>query len=173
MIKLFALGPFAPHLCVFFSQVQNICFFTRLTPAARQEAKSCSSKNETKPNKKEINRVLKLLKAVDSTVNEFVIKYIFHFVLQVLSLFSQFNRWNIFQTSAWLLPWRERVLQQKIAGKTLNCARKLSKNLMNVKSSSRIILSMLSWPNMFKIHFYQQLAKIPVPSQIGFKVTKT
>ena len=75
MIKLFALGPFAPHLCVFFSQVQNICFFTRLTPAARQEAKSCSSKNETKPNKKEINRVLKLLKAVDSSVNEFVIKY--------------------------------------------------------------------------------------------------
>ena len=75
MIKLFALGPFAPHLCVFFSQVLNICFLARLTPAARQEAKSCSSKNETKPNKKEINRVLKLLKAVDSTLNEFVIKY--------------------------------------------------------------------------------------------------
>ena len=100
MIKLFALGPFARRLCVFFSQVQNICFFTRLTPAARREAKSCSSKNETKPNKKEINRVLKLLKAVDLTVNEFVIKYIFHFVVEFLSLFSQFNRWNIFQTSA-------------------------------------------------------------------------
>lgn len=172
MIKLFALGPFALHLCVFFSQVLNICFFTRLTPATRQEAESCSSKNETKPNKKEINRVLKLLKAVDSTVNEFVIKYFPLCTRGPPHSFSQFNRWNIFQTSAWLLPWRERVLQQKIAGKTLNCARKLSKNLMNVKSS-RIILSMLSWPNMFKIHFYQQHAKIPVPSQIGFKVTKT
>ena len=26
MITMFALGPFAPHLCVFFSQVLNICF---------------------------------------------------------------------------------------------------------------------------------------------------
>ena len=165
MIKLFALGPFAPHLCVFFSQVLNICFLAQLTPIARQEAKSCSSKNETKPNKKEINRVLKLLKAVDSTLNEFVIKYFPLCSRGLLTLFSQFN---IFQTSALLL----RILQQKMVGKTLNCARKLSKNLMNVKSS-RIILSMLSWPNMFKIHFYQSLAKIPVPSQIGFKVTKT
>ena len=164
MIKLFALGPFAPHLCVFFSQVLNICFLARLTLVAWREAKSCSSKNETKPNKKEINRVLKLLKAVDSTLNEFAIKY-FPLCSRGLSTHSIFSIQYFPNICV-------RILKQKIVGKTLNCARKLSKNLMNVKSS-RIILSVLSWPNMFKIHFYQSLAKIPVPSQIGFKVTKT